>query len=370
MKKNLPGFLFILFASLLSPALLSQYSTAGPTSGSNFSNDNSIGDFSFSTPPNAAASDNSRSSASALLVLLNGSTHYLKVTGFGFSIPAVSTITGIKVEVEKSALDISILATVKDNSIRLVKSGSAVGDDKASSANWTGSDGYYTYGDTTDAWGTTWTSTEVNSPDFGLVFSARINGLASLIPTARVDHIRVTVFYITALPIHFLDFKVESKKENEVLLKWTTGDNDEKVNFVVQRSINGTEWTDIHTVPGVISWNIKSYEYTDQPPTIADRFYYRVKMILRSGATLFTKIVFADVGKQEGFVLFPNPAREIVYVSCDGDENVSLFSMTGEKMNLKVARISGTQVKIDLSFLRPGLYVIRVREKQRQLLVR
>ena len=347
----------------------SQYSTQGPFSGSDFSDDNSIGSFPFSIPGNAVTSDNSRSSANALLILLNGNTHYLKVTGFGFSIPALATITGIRVEVEKSARDISILATVRDNDVKLVKSGSPVGDNKAHGSSWPDSDTYDSYGDTTDTWGDTWTPTEINSSDFGIVFSARINGLVSLIPTARVDHIRITVFYIVTLPIHFLDFKVDSKKENEVLLKWTTADNDEKVNFIIQRSINGIEWTDIQTIPGVISLNIKSYEYTDHPPAIAHRFYYRVKMILRSGAILYTRIVFADIGKQDAFTLFPNPARGFVYVSCAENEKISLLTIHGVQIKLNAQRINTTQARINTLFLRPGLYLIRVGQRQKQLLV-
>src|ERR1041385_523207 len=93
----------------------SQYSTQGALNGSVFSDDNSTGDFSFNIPGNAVTSDNVRSSASALVTLFNGNTHYLKVTGFGFSIPALASVTGIRVDVEKSAAGINILATVKDN---------------------------------------------------------------------------------------------------------------------------------------------------------------------------------------------------------------------------------------------------------------
>lgn len=102
------AFICTVFSSHFSTA---QYSTQGPLNGSIFSDDNSIGDFSFSSPGNAVSSDNSRASASALLTLLNGNTHYLKITGFGFSIPALASVTGIKVEVEKSAIGINIFAT-------------------------------------------------------------------------------------------------------------------------------------------------------------------------------------------------------------------------------------------------------------------
>ena len=360
----------LLLLILSSISSFSQYSTQGPLSGSNFSDDNSVGNFAFSIPGNAVTSDNNRSSANALLILLNGNTHYLKVTGFGFSIPALATITGIRVEVEKSAWDISILATVKDNDVKLVKGGSPIGDNKAhGSSTWTDTDAYDSYGDTTDAWGTTWTPTEINASDFGVVFSAKINGLVSLIPTARVDHIRVTVFYIVALPIHFLDFKVELKDENQATLKWTTADNDEKVNFIVQRSLNAYDWDAIQTFSGEISYNIKKYEYVDHIPSPHIRFFYRIKMVLMSGAELYTKIVYADFKNEKSLMLFPNPARGNVYISCNGNESVSLYSINGEKMKVSLERINSTCLKINTLFLKPGLYVVQSGDKKRQLLI-
>jgi len=343
----------------------SQYSSQGSLNGSVFSDDNSVGSFPFSIPGNAVTSDNNRSSANALLILLNGNTHYLKVTGFGFSIPALATITGIRVDVEKSAWDISILATVKDNDIKLVKSGSPVGDNKAhGSSTWTDTDAYDSYGDTTDMWGTTWTPTEINASDFGVVFSAKINGLVSLIPTARVDHIRITVFYIVALPIHFIDFKVEYKKDNDIAIKWTTAENDEKVSFIVQRSFNGIDWSDRYTLKAEISPGIKNYKYLDHITENVQRIYYRIKMILFSRAELYSKVVIADIDVGKKFSVFPNPSKGYVFVTYSGNNNINLLSLNGEKMRVSVEKINTNYVKIDASLLRPGLYIIQIGENK------
>jgi len=346
-----------------------QYSTSGPLSGSTFSDDNSVGDFSFNIPVNAIASDNTRSTASALLTLLNGDTHYLKVTGFGFSIPSLAAVTGIRVDVEKSATGINIFATVKDNEIRLLKSNAPVGDNKADNTSWTGTDDYDSYGDTTDAWGTTWSPAEINASDFGVVFSAKIAGLLSLIPSARVDHIRITVFYIIPLPVHFLDFTATAKKENEISLEWTTADNDERVMFTVQRSADGSQWDDLKNIPGVISFSTKKYQYTDRIINGSNRFYYRIKMILLSGAAIYTRIVLADVRRRDVFNLFPNPAKNEVFVSCSELNQINLFSICGEKIKVTMEKITANQVKINTSCLKPGLYMIKVGDKQRQLLI-
>jgi len=362
----LPALIGVLFSFHSS---LAQYSTQGPLSGSIFSDDNSVGDFPFSSPNNAVTSDNSRSSASALLTLLNGDTHYLKITGFGFSIPALATVTGIKVEVEKSAIGINIFATVKDNEIRLVKGNVPVGDNKALSASWNGSDDYESYGDTDETWGTTWSPTEINSSDFGVVFSARIAGLLTLLPSARIDHIRVTVFYIEALPIHFLDFKAETKNENKVLLEWTTADNDERVLFTVQRSIDATNWIDLQTIPGIVSFSTKKYHYTDYITNAGNRFYYRIKMTLLSGADVYTRIVFANVRVQGGFSLFPNPAMNKVYISGSELDKVKLFSIDGKQIKVDMEKVNNYQIRIDTSSLQPGFYVVKAGDKQRQLLI-
>jgi hypothetical protein len=346
-----------------------QYSTVGPLSGSTFSDDNSIGHFPFSIPSNAVASDNSRSSANALLILLNGNTHYLKVTGFGFSIPALATVTGIRVEVEKSAWDISILATVRDNEIRLVKGGSVVGDNKANSSSWTVSDNYNVYGDTTDDWDESWTPAEINASDFGVVFSARIAGLISLIPTARVDHIRVTVFYIVSLPIHFIDFTATSKRDDKVSLKWITGDNDEKVNFTVQRSTDCSDWTDLATIPGSIAVISNSYEYFDHIFPDDDRLYYRIKMTKLSGHVLYSKIVYTDIDVKYRINLYPNPAVSEVFITYPEPADVYLFSITGEKIKVDIEQVSDKKLKINTACLRKGMYVIRDGDKQRQLLI-
>lgn len=116
-------------------------------------------------------------------------SHKLKVTGFGLSVPAGATITGITVEVSRAAL----VNFVYDLHLQLLKGGVAVGTDKASPAKWPLSIGEYqsvTYGG--DLWGTTWTPAQVNDPDFGMYLQVQFsNGWA------QVDAIRIKVNYTT-----------------------------------------------------------------------------------------------------------------------------------------------------------------------------
>lgn len=119
---------------------------------------------------------------------------YLMVTNFGFAIPSGATITGITVEIEHYAGH----RKMRDNSVMLTKNGSSyTGSDYASGSTWgNGYDQVYTYGSTSDLWGTTWTQAEINSSNFGVGISAE-NFSSSRTGTAYIDDITITVEYTT-----------------------------------------------------------------------------------------------------------------------------------------------------------------------------
>ncbi len=84
---------------------------------------------------------------------------------------------------------------IRDNVVSLVKNNVVVGNNKAATGtDWPTSDATATYGTgTTDLWGTTWTTTDINNANFGVVLS--VTGTTSNDETARVDNITITVTY-------------------------------------------------------------------------------------------------------------------------------------------------------------------------------
>ncbi len=113
----------------------------------------------------------------------------LSATGFGFSVPSSAIIHGISVSVIRKA---SAANTLQDQSVQLLKAGTAVGSNKAIAGNWSTSNVTQSYGTTSDLWGTTWTAADVNNANFGLKFTAKAGGTAA---TANVDYITISVTY-------------------------------------------------------------------------------------------------------------------------------------------------------------------------------
>lgn len=159
----------------------------GPNNATTFASNSLVGTIAMVSPTNAQLSDDSKSTA---VMLLGEVSNYLQASNFSMNIPIHSTVDGIIVEIEKSA---SLLSAVTDNQVKLVlPSGSLGTTNKASGSSWSNTDGYTTYGSSTDTWSAGLTPIDVNDRNFGVVISATANLLAA---TASIDHVRVTVHY-------------------------------------------------------------------------------------------------------------------------------------------------------------------------------
>lgn len=162
-------------------------------SAGNCSNQAGVGTIVWATPANAYVSDNLYATASN--VTPGTTTNYLKCTGFDFStVPLGAEITGITVYVERKTSG----GTIRDAFVYLVKGDviqTAV--NRATATNYTTADVVEAHGAADDLWANTWTVTDIQSPNFGVVFSARNAGATPVINrTVSVDHIYARISYI------------------------------------------------------------------------------------------------------------------------------------------------------------------------------
>ena len=119
-------------------------------------------------------------------------THYLKATDFGFSIPVGATISGIIVKIEKLGSNVA-----SDHSVKIVKGGIVGGVEHSAGEALPAVKTYTTYGSAVDQWGLPWTPADINDVGFGVAYSAVLDpGLAW--GPAGVDHISITVYYQVA----------------------------------------------------------------------------------------------------------------------------------------------------------------------------
>jgi hypothetical protein len=126
-----------------------------------------------------------------VLSLSAGTSQVLKLTGFGFALPATATVLGIEVDAARFGSG----DPVTDTTVKLLKAGTAVGNNKASAVPWPNlSATVATFGTSTDLWGTTWAASDINNANFGVEFVAQCAGNSEAWFTS--NPVTITVSYI------------------------------------------------------------------------------------------------------------------------------------------------------------------------------
>lgn len=168
--------------------------SAGPNSPGSATNITDSG-IAWTNASNVFTSDDTRATVS-----VTNKTDTLYAYNFSMGVPSTATITGIKVEVERSKTAGS--NSVHDYFVWLTHDDyitvSAPQNLADTSTNWPGADAYKTYGGEGNLCGRTWTPSQINHSSFGIKIAVD-DGPSGTTPTAAIDHIRITVYYDSAV---------------------------------------------------------------------------------------------------------------------------------------------------------------------------
>lgn len=318
--------------------------------------------FGFDIPNNALSADNVYATATAILAVLSGPTQNLTLTNFGFSVPSNATICGVVAVVKKKAANVNALSTVFDNSVKLVKAGVVGGNNKALVGNWTTTNTAFTYGGDADLWGLTLTPADVNASNFGVAFSANISGTISLIPSAQIDNIQLTVYYtLSSLPVVLSGFTA-TVNGNKVILHWKA---EKEINFShygIERSADGRSYERIASVEQSVLSN--EYTYIDAFPNSTN--YYRLKMVDVDDSYEYSPVVSARVDNTADKIrLNPNAAKDhstLYFSNCSpGKYRVEIVTGSGQITYSRQLMVNNNlSVPLSLVQYSKGLYLINV----------
>lgn len=162
----------------------------------------------------------------------------------------------------------------------------------------------------------------------------------------------------STLPVSLSRFDA-AKKEKSVLLQWTTASETGTSTFVVERSANGIDFTELGRVAANGNSNTsKDYSFEDAQP-FSGTNYYRLHMLDRDGQQSLSKVVslrFANGGAAQVSVL-PNPARDAAEVRIEtgraGALHFVLYNSMGQVADRYELRTDNGQAEFRL--VRKGL---------------
>ena len=169
-----------------------------------------------------------------------------------------------------------------------------------------------------------------------------------------------------ALPVTLLYFNGSNEGKNN-LLKWATASEQNSKEFRLERSLNGTDFSQIAVLPAAgNSVSEKRYQYTDQR---IDRLnsrvmFYRLKQVDIDERSKYSNIVRLNYNKDgnQPTIVYPNPTKGVINILV-GDLSVIGKEAIISDMNgrvLKKVIITAANQHIDLSTYPNGLYLIKL----------
>jgi hypothetical protein len=307
---------------------------------------------------NVASSDNVYAGITPNSLSAGGQyTDYLQVTNFGFAIPITSVINGILVEIERADVN-----NAKDNAVRVVKGNVIQAADRSVTPAWS-AEAYIGYGSTTDLWGTTWTAAEINSANFGAAFSCRKQG-GGANPIPIVDHVRITIYFTSTLPIELLFFNAKPQ-DKTVQLSWETASELNNNYFTIERSADGIQFEELKTVAGAgNSSQNSSYTEMDLSP-YQGISYYRLRQTDFNGQYSYSSVVAVNIDSPQTDlnVIYSADDPRNIFIHSNLDESIALISFydaEGRLMDRQSVYLNSYRTTISLDNRLKGICLIVV----------
>lgn len=171
------------------------------------------------------------------------------------------------------------------------------------------------------------------------------------------------------LPVTLANFNVRTAV-NQVNLSWETHSEQNNKGFIVQRSQDGINWSQIGYVKGNnISNAIHSYSFADPQPVNGIN-YYRLLQEDNNGAKTPTEVKsvsFATVSEDE-ISFYPNPVSETLFVKIGEIKNqgssLSLINTNGNVVRTLplTKENSNSTVNIGVQDLQNGVYILVLKD--------
>lgn len=173
----------------------------------------------------------------------------------------------------------------------------------------------------------------------------------------------------STLPVKLSAFNAK-KNDTKVQLDWTTSMEKNVSHFVVQRSVDGSEYTDI----GMIftdgdSDAGRNYQFADNVKNFSKQtLYYRLKMVDLDAKFEYSPVRVIMMGSQKEtltVLAYPNPVVDNLRITLPGSwqdnkVTIELVNTNGQMVKRLTNNRAGQTETVDMRDLAVGLYVVRV----------
>lgn len=164
---------------------------------------------------------------------------------------------------------------------------------------------------------------------------------------------------LSLLPVDVIDFQAKLSG-SKVLLNWSVMNEENLRSYEVQRSFNGK---DFEYAGSVAAAKQSRYNYTDNVEAFSGRsLFYRLRKVDFDGQYAYSDVVAVNVPLNVKFSLYPNPARDKVYININNNSNavvqIGVSDIQGRKVLAQHAKAVNGQIVLQVDQLTPGVYFV------------
>ena len=194
-----------------------------------------------------------------------------------------------------------------------------------------------------------------------------VSTLVSGYATTTSDHYPVFsrfAFDPVLLPVSLTSFE-GSRQGKHILLKWISEKEINSKEFVVERSRNGKDFTNLGAVAAAGNSNTAlQYSFVDEHP-LDRKNYYRLKNVDRDGKFGFSKVVTVDYGSPIQITVQPNPVSTFIYILHEGVTNqsatIQFMNLSGKIVQQQTEKLhAGGRLRVNISNLPKGVYILNI----------
>ncbi len=242
---------------------------------------------------------------------------------------------------------------------------------------------YYTTAELA-VWGASVTSLKMLKVKDGISLASTLTGPSAQVFNTTVDDQRATKGYVAftanvtggfsqfmlasptiVIPVTLISFDARANGKN-ILLNWSTSTESNNKGFVIERSINGTDFEKIGWADGKGNSNILTkYQYTDNfvQPNIV--YHYRLRQTDMDNREKLSEIRQAKIkGSAIEISISPNPAKDqlkLFITGVSGTTDINLVNTQGQLIrSWKKVNATNAPALLDISGFASGMYMIHI----------
>jgi hypothetical protein len=170
---------------------------------------------------------------------------------------------------------------------------------------------------------------------------------------------------IAALPVRLISFTVTAAEDNSALASWETSNEEGNKYFVLERSLDGSNFEPIGTFNGSGNSgaiNFYSFSDSDHPSGI---LYYRLKQVDTDGSFTYSAVRSIYFEDKKYITIGPNPTDDKVNVMFSGYSEkdhvkITIISPLGEMVASYDHFLNSNSVSFDLAGLPSAVYFVTI----------